>query len=83
MHHVRIALFSASLMAAMLLGACGGPSASTPASAPAMPQDQARGQADKLRPTKEEALQSCDAYMGYQKNDCLDKVLRNYAEVVA
>lgn len=35
------------------------------------------------RPSRAEALSLCDAYMGFEKNDCLDKVRQDYAQVVA
>lgn len=35
------------------------------------------------RPSRGEALDMCDAYMGFEKNDCLDKVKRDYDQVVA
>ncbi|WP_428312473.1 hypothetical protein [Hydrocarboniphaga sp.] len=36
-----------------------------------------------LRPSRGEALSMCDAYMGFEKNDCLYKVKRDYDQVVA
>lgn len=53
----------------------------------AAPASEAPGpsriQADKRRPTKEEAIQFCEAFMGFQKNECLDRVRRDYAQIVA
>jgi len=40
-------------------------------------------QAPASRPTRSEALAMCEAYMGFEKNDCLDKVKQDYPQVVA
>jgi hypothetical protein len=31
-----------------------------------------------MRPTRGQALSLCDAYMGFEKNDCIDKVKHDY-----
>lgn len=71
-----------------LIGACHRVSAPAPAPAePATPRPAADTQTLPTRPaakpTRSEALALCEAYMGFEKNDCLDKVKQDYAEIVA
>lgn len=84
----RLPLICLLLLPSLALSACHRiepgqvlPEASVPA--PAEGSKTSLGRKPASRPSRAEALSLCDAYMGFEKNDCLDKVRQDYAQVVA
>jgi hypothetical protein len=85
----RLPLLCLLLLPSLALGACHRIDAveTLPeASAPAPTVEGSKTSLERkpvVRPSRGEALSMCDAYMGFDKNDCLDKVRRDYDQVVA
>ena len=85
----RLPLLCLPLLASLAISACQRIDAVETLPEASSPAPTAEGSKTSLehkpatRPSRGEALEMCDAYMGFEKNDCLDKVKRDYDQVVA